>query len=42
MMRTCWEHIENKEEKQKITPTYPENEKIGLIMTACQSLPLAA
>jgi len=36
MMRTCWEHIGNKEEKQKITaPTLPRKEKRGPIMSTC-------
>jgi hypothetical protein len=34
--RTCWEHIGNKEDKQKITPsTPPQKEKTRLITSAC-------
>jgi hypothetical protein len=39
--RTCWEHIENKEDKQKITPsTSPQKEKIRLITSTCWAFPL--
>jgi hypothetical protein len=38
MLRTCWEHIENKEEKhtkKKLPPPHPEKENTGPIMCAC-------
>jgi len=43
MMRTCWEHIGNKEEKQKITPpTLPRKEKKRPIMSTCWAFLLVA
>jgi hypothetical protein len=37
MMRTYWEHIGNKEEKQKNNPTHlaPKGKKNGPIMNTC-------
>jgi hypothetical protein len=36
MMKTCWEHNGNKEEKQKATPPAPPTKgKTGPIMSAC-------